>query len=46
MGLVYGLITGVIFGFLLQKAQVLKYDKQIGGVRVLIPIDLDGWIAI
>jgi uncharacterized membrane-anchored protein YhcB (DUF1043 family) len=28
MSLVYGLIIGIIFGFLLQKAQVLKYRKQ------------------
>jgi len=25
--LLSGLITGVIFGFLLQKGQVLRYDK-------------------
>ena len=35
MSLVYGLITGIIFGFLLQKAQVLKYDNQIGALRFL-----------
>jgi uncharacterized membrane protein YedE/YeeE len=35
MSLVYGLIIGIIFGFLLQKAQVLKYDKQIGALRFL-----------
>jgi uncharacterized membrane protein YedE/YeeE len=35
MSLVYGLITGIIFGFLLQKAQVLKYDKQIGALRFI-----------
>jgi hypothetical protein len=28
MSLVYGLIIGIIFGFLLHKAQVLKYGKQ------------------
>lgn len=33
MSLIYGLITGIIFGFLLQKAQVLRYDKQIGALR-------------
>ena len=35
MSLVYGLITGIIFGFLLQKAQVLRYDKQVGALRFL-----------
>ncbi len=34
-GLIYGLVTGVIFGFLLQKAQVIRYDKQIGALRLL-----------
>jgi len=33
--LVYGLITGVIFGVLLQKARVLRYDKQMGALRFL-----------
>ncbi len=27
-----GLITGVIFGFLLQKGRVLRFDKQIGAM--------------
>ena len=35
MSLFYGLITGIIFGFLLQKAQVLRYDKQVGALRFL-----------
>ena len=30
-----GLITGVAFGFLLQKGQVLRYDKQVGAMRLL-----------
>ncbi len=30
MELIIGLITGVIFGFLLQKAQVLRFEKQVG----------------
>ena len=30
--LLYGLITGVIFGFLLQKGRVIRYDKQIGAL--------------
>ena len=33
--LIYGLITGVIFGVLLQKARVLRYDKQLGALRFL-----------
>jgi uncharacterized membrane protein YedE/YeeE len=35
MGLLYGIITGIIFGFLLQKAQVLRYDKQVGALRLI-----------
>jgi hypothetical protein len=35
MSLVYGLVTGIIFGIFLQKAQVLKYDKQVGALRLL-----------
>jgi len=35
MSLIYGVITGIIFGFLLQKAQVLRYDKQLGALRVI-----------
>jgi uncharacterized membrane protein YedE/YeeE len=35
MGLVYGLITGIMFGFFLQKAQVLRYDKQVGALRLI-----------
>jgi uncharacterized membrane protein YedE/YeeE len=34
MSLFYGAVTGVIFGFLLQKAQVLKYDRQVGALRL------------
>jgi uncharacterized membrane protein YedE/YeeE len=30
--LLYGLMTGIIFGFLLQKGRVLRYDKQIGAL--------------
>jgi len=30
--LLYGLITGLIFGFLLQKARVIRYDKQVGAL--------------
>ena len=35
MSLLYGLVTGIIFGFLLQKGQVLRYDKQIGALRLM-----------
>ena len=31
--LIYGLITGILFGFLLQKARVVRYDKQLGALR-------------
>jgi len=31
--LTLGLITGIFFGFFLQKGQVLKYDKQLGMLR-------------
>jgi len=33
--LIYGLITGVLFGFFLQRGQVLRYDKQLGALRLL-----------
>jgi hypothetical protein len=33
--LLYGVITGVLFGFLLQKGRVLRYDKQLGALRLL-----------
>ena len=33
--LLYGLITGFFFGFLLQRGQVLRYDKQLGALRLL-----------
>ena len=31
-GHVVGLITGVLFGFLLQKGRVLRFDKQVGAM--------------
>ncbi|WP_291326146.1 DUF6691 family protein [Desulfovibrio sp. UCD-KL4C] len=34
MTLMYGIITGIVFGFLLQKARVLRYDKQLGALRL------------
>jgi len=33
--LIYGLITGILFGFLLQKGRVLRYDKQLGALRLI-----------
>jgi len=33
--LVNGLITGIIFGFLLQKGRVVRYDKQMGALRLM-----------
>jgi len=33
--LMYGLITGLLFGFFLQRGQVLRYDKQLGALRLL-----------
>lgn len=32
--LLYGLVTGVLFGFFLQRAHVLRYDKQLGALRL------------
>lgn len=32
--LVYGFITGILFGFLLQRGHVLRYDKQISALRL------------
>jgi len=32
--LIYGFITGIIFGFLLQKGRVIRYDKQMGALRL------------
>ena len=34
MNLLYGLATGVIFGFFLQRAHVLRYDKHLGALRL------------
>lgn len=32
--LIWGLATGIVFGFLLQKGRVLRYDKQLGALRL------------
>ncbi len=34
MSLVIGLITGILFGILLQRAEVLRFDRQIGALRL------------
>ncbi len=31
---VLGLITGVVFGFLLQKGRVLRFERQVGAMRL------------
>jgi len=33
--LIYGSVTGIIFGFFLQKGRVIRYDKQIAALRLL-----------
>jgi uncharacterized protein len=33
--LAYGLMTGIIFGFLLQKGRVIRYDKQLGALLLV-----------
>jgi len=33
--LVFGFVTGIIFGFLLQKGRVIRYDKQLGALRLV-----------
>jgi uncharacterized membrane protein YedE/YeeE len=33
--LIWGLATGIAFGFLLQKGRVLRYDKQLGALRLI-----------
>jgi len=33
--LIYGFITGIIFGFLLQKGRVIRYEKQLGALRLI-----------
>jgi uncharacterized membrane protein YedE/YeeE len=35
MDLIYGLVTGILFGFLMQRAHVIRYDKQVGAMRLL-----------
>jgi len=33
--LLSGFITGILFGFFLQRGQVLRYEKQLGALRLL-----------
>jgi hypothetical protein len=35
MKLALGLVTGILFGILLQKARVIRYDKQLGALRLM-----------
>lgn len=35
MTLLYGFITGILFGAFLQQAQVLRFEKQIGALRLM-----------
>ena len=30
-----GLVTGIVFGFLLQKGRVLRFEKQVGAMRLV-----------
>lgn len=32
MDLIFGLITGILFGVLLQRAEVIRYDRQLGAL--------------
>jgi len=33
--LLYGIITGILFGFFLQRGKVLRYDQQVGALRLM-----------
>jgi uncharacterized protein len=33
--LLYGLVTGIFFGFFLQRGRVLRYEKQLGALRLI-----------
>ncbi|HOO90760.1 MAG TPA: YeeE/YedE thiosulfate transporter family protein [Syntrophales bacterium] len=33
--LIFGLITGMLFGFFLQKGRAARYDKQLGAMRLI-----------
>lgn len=32
--LMYGFVTGIMFGFFLQRGRVIRYDKQLGALRL------------
>ncbi len=34
MDLIYGLVTGVLFGVFLQRSEVIRYDRQLGALRL------------
>jgi len=33
--LINGLVTGILFGFFLQKGRAVRYDKQVGALRLM-----------
>jgi len=35
MSLFYGLVSGILFGVLLQRAEILRYDRQVGALRLM-----------
>ena len=35
MSLIFGLMTGILFGFILQKSGILSYEKQVGALRLI-----------
>ena len=35
MTLIFGLITGILFGFILQRSGILTYEKQVGALRFI-----------
>ena len=41
-----GLITGVLFGFLLQKGEVLRFERQVGFLLLMMSAVLVGMVGI
>jgi uncharacterized membrane protein YedE/YeeE len=35
LDLIFGLVTGIIFGILLQRSETIRYDRQLGALRLL-----------
>lgn len=33
--LIAGLVTGIVFGILLQSSEVIRYDRQVGAIRLI-----------